>query len=230
MIDRRGGWAALGGLVITLACAACDTATVSPTPIKITIDPMQNDTPQHTMLLFREAYQYEDNLAYAKLLTSDFRFAFSSQSDPLLAAAWGARWDKDAELVSARHIALGFTDSLGGYVPPVGSMEVGIVGDSYFADPAHPDSGDAYAFCPIAKLELKADFAAAGTRAVDAASSQAFWLVSGDAAQLVAGQPADRHHWYIAGWADLSTLADPTSPDTSYAPTTWGRWKARNHG
>jgi hypothetical protein len=168
-------------------------------------DVPQNDTPQNTMIRFQKAYQYQDITQYANLLTADFRYTFSVQSDPTLAQTYGNNWGKDDETESAKHLLTGFTNSSGTYVPPASNISISFINDQYYPDPLHSDSTSYYVYCPVSTVNLNIDVPSGdGTTTYNISAPHSFYLVRGDAALLDAGQSAASDRWYIRHWDDLS--------------------------
>jgi len=164
-----------------------------------------NDTPQNTMLRFQKAYQYQDITAYTGLLTSDFRYTFSKQSDPLLDAQYGSNWGKDDETESTKHLLTGFTNTSGTFIFPASNITISFVNDQYYPDPLHSDSTSYYVYCPVSTVNLAIDVpSGAGTTTFNISAPHSFYLVRGDAAFLDAGQSPANDRWYIRHWDDLS--------------------------
>ncbi len=202
----------------------------------------QNDTPQNTMLRFKAAYQYQDITVYKSLLSADFRYTFSAQTDPALVTLYGNNWGKDDEVESAQHLLTGFTNSQGTYVAPASSITLSFATDQYLPDPTHSDSAAYYDYTPIANVSLDIDVpTTSGTTTYNIRAQHNFYLVRGDAAFLDAGQPADANHWYIHRWDDLwaplagaiqiasvnSKISGSSSGAGIGVPTTWGQMKSR---
>ena len=168
-------------------------------------DTPPNDSPQNTMIRFQRAYQYQDITQYTNLLTSDFRYTFSAQSDPTLNTTY-PNWGKDDETESTKHLLTGFTNASAVYVPPASNITIQFINDQYYLDPLHSDSLSFYRYCPVTTVNLNIDVPVDGggstTYIISAAHS--FYLVRGDAAILDPGQAADSTHWYIRHWDDLS--------------------------
>jgi len=199
-----------------------------------------NNTPQNTMLRFQAAYQYQDITTYKNLLTADFRYTFSQQSDPSLVTLYGNNWGKDDETESATHLLTGFTNSGGTYVAPASAITMAFINDQYYTDPAHSDSARFYDYTPITTVNLNIDVPTSdGGTTYNISAPHSFYLVRGDAAFLDAGQPADSTHWYIRHWDDLSPKVPGTvgmlrvastgsvNASGSTVASTWGATKAR---
>ena len=52
------------------------------------------DSPQNLMARFQATYEYQVQPEYVKLLTNDFRYTFSADTDPTLVAQYGPNWGK----------------------------------------------------------------------------------------------------------------------------------------
>ncbi len=169
-------------------------------------DAPPNDSPQNTMIRFQEAYQYQDIGQYTGLLTADFRYTFSAQSDGNLVTLYGNNWGKDDESESAKHLLTGFTNSVGTYYPPANNISIQFINDQYYQWPLHADSTSFYVYCPVSTVNLNIDVPVdgGGSTTYNISAPHSFYLVRGDAAFLDAGQPADSTHWYIQHWDDLS--------------------------
>jgi hypothetical protein len=194
-----------------------------------------NDSPQATMERFRQAYQRQAVEAYAELFTEDFRFLFSSATDPSLVAQYGPNWGRDDEAQSADHLFGGFTSSATGqFMPGATNINMALNSVQYFADPAHTDSTGYYQFVPVSRvvivIEVPGD--AGGPQIYNIDAPQEFHLVRGDAAHLGSSQSATPDRWYIRSWDDMSAPVSGfkarrvgLSPEASTA-TTWGHLKA----
>ncbi len=189
------------------------------------VPPPLNSTPQGAILRLQRLYENQDAVNYAALLTADFRYTFSAQSDPALATTWGTNWGKIDEVDSAEHLFSGFVNTEGKAVPPATRIQVNFVNDQYYPDPVHADSGAWYVYCPVTNVNLTIDVPvdAGGTTTYNIAAPHSFFLVRGDAAFLDAGQPADSTHWYVRHWDDHSPPPG-TNPATlpSLAAESWG--------
>jgi len=205
------------GLALAACLAGCGAFAPEPIHPPPPPPPAQNSTPQGAILRLQRAYGYQDLTDYASLLTADFRYTFSAQSDPKLVSTYGNNWGKDDEYESAKHLLTGFTNTQGVYVPPASRIVVQFVNDQYYPDPAHADSGAWYVYCPVTDVNLTIDVPVGGgdVTTYDISAPHAFYLVRGDAAFLDPGQPADSTHWYVRHWDDLS-------PAPPVAAATWG--------
>jgi hypothetical protein len=198
-----------------------------------------NDTPHNTMLRFEATYEYQVVGEYEKLFTKDFRFTFSSQSDPLLVAEYGNNWGKDDEIESTRHLFQGFTDDEGTFQEAATSITMTFILLLEQENPQHPDSTEHYKLMIAQPLVLAIGLSNDSGFNVEARHE--FYLVRGDAAVLDEGQDASTSRWYIYRWDDLSEpISSPGGPRLStdgvgvrtlagFTPTTWGAAKATYH-
>ena len=190
-----------------------------------------NDSPQNAMLRFEATYENQVRAEYEKLFTSNFRFTFSSQSDPELVSQYGNSWGKDDEIESTGHLFEGFTNDQGQFQGPAASIVLSLTGASFIDEPAKPDSGEFYKRVIVPTVSL--DIVIAGGEEFQISAPHDFYLVRGDRALLDAGQEARADRWYIYGWDDKSApLAAATPVLASHseggpAPRTWGRLKSR---
>jgi len=200
-------------LATTLAFAGCGGNPFKPPPDTgnggLPVDTPANDSPQNTMTRFQRTYEYQVQPEYVKLLTNDFRYSFSLDSDPALVTLYGPNWGKDDEAESATHLFNGFTSSADGkYYAGATNITMVLNSSQYFDDPAHSDSSAYYQWVTVARvvmsIEVPGDASGPLTYYIDAPHN--FYLVRGDAlgASLDADQPATSTHWYIRKWDDLS--------------------------
>ncbi len=220
------------GALVALACCGvgCDSQPWYDIPRDGNHIPVQtplNGTPRNTMLRLEAAYQYQDLSVYKSLLTADFRYTFSPQSDSALVALYGDNWGKVDEVLAAQRLLTGFTNAQGKFMPPASSVILQFANDQYLADPAHADSAANYDDTPIGAVALDVDIpTSTGTITYGVRAPHRFFLVRGDAAVLDPGQPADSLHWYVRRWDDLAAPPGGATTAASVA-TTWGRLKAR---
>ena len=199
-------------LATMLAFAGCGGNPFTPPPDTgnggLPVDTPANDSPQNTMVRFQRTYEYQVQPEYVKLLTNDFRYTFSLDSDPALVTQYGANWGKDFEAESAANLFDGFTNSSGAYVPGATNITMALNSVQYFDDPAHSDSSAYYQWVTVARvvmsIEVPGDANGPQIYYIDAPHN--FYLVRGDAlgASLDTDQPATSTHWYIRKWDDLS--------------------------
>jgi len=171
-----------------------------------------NDTPQNTMIRFQRAYDHQDITSYKNLLSSDFRYTFSAQTDQNLVNQYGNNWGKDDETESAQHLLTGFTNSLGKYVGPASNIVISFNGDQYLQDFQHgTDSTSFYAYVPVTQVLLAIDVSdpTSGTITYNINAEHDFYLVRGDVAVLDAGQSNATDRWYIRRWDDRSLPLSP---------------------
>jgi hypothetical protein len=172
-----------------------------------------NDSPQNTMLRFEATFENQVKAEYEKLFASNFRFTFSSQSDPLLAAEWGASWGKDDEIESTGHLFEGFTDQGGVPQPPAAQIRLSLDGASYVDDPFRPDSAAYYKLVIVPTVNLSIQLSDAEQTEYQISAPHDFYLVRGDIALLDEVQEARADRWYIYRWDDKSPdIADAGAP------------------
>jgi len=186
-----------------------------------------NATPKGAIDRLQRTYERLDLVDYTGLLTADFRYTFSAQSDPALASLYSDNWGKDDETESAKHLFEGFTNSTGQRFGPASNITVRFDNDQYYADPAHADSAAWYVYCPVSTVNLTVDapLPDGSTTTYNISAPHSFFLVRGDAAILDAGQRADSTRWYVRHWDDLSPAPAPggaQQPDAPMATATWG--------
>lgn len=224
-------------LVLTaLASAGCggsdDPAPLQPAPVSpLPPGTPLNDTPQNTLLRFESAYENQALGEYLALLSNDFSFRFSSQSDPALVSQFGSTWGVTRDSTSTRHLFDGFTSTIGDYRAGASAITLMLTGPQFLADPDRPDSATYYKLVIVPTIMLTLEIP--GTDGFEIAAPHDFHLVRGDAAVLRAGQAADSTRWYIHRWTDKSSslvvrTPGPTAP-AGVMPareSTWGSVKA----
>jgi hypothetical protein len=219
-------------LSLTLACAVLATGCGIFSPrhkggVQPGVVLPPNTTPHGAIDRLQRSYENQQLAAYEGLLTADFRYTFSAQSDPKLAAQYADNWGKDDETESAKHLFEGFVDSQGKAQPAASNITVRFDNDQYYADPAHSDSTAWYVYCPVSNVNLTLDLPQGDgtTTTVYVTAPHSFYLVRGDAALLDAGQPADSTRWYVRHWDDLSPATPTTAliaPGLPVAAASWG--------
>ena len=194
-----------------------------------------NDTPEHLMQRFEATYERQVLNEYEKLFASNFRFTFSSQSDPGLANTWGANWGKDDEVESTSHLFDGFTNQLGEFQGPASAITLSLPGTQIIDEPTQPDSAAFYKHVYVPTITLRIEIAAAEETIYEINAPHEFYLVRGDVALLDGTQEARADRWYIYRWDDKSpptgtAAAVPrlASLGSSLGPirTTWGNLKS----
>lgn len=195
-------------------------------------DTPDNNSPQNLVIRFEKTYEFQDLPNYEKLLTSDFRYTFSSASDPGLVAQYGNNWGKDDEVESSKHLFEGFTNSTGDVIPAASKIDMTLSGIQYGTDPFHSDSTAYYQKVVLSSVVMEIDVPATPEPIVyNISARHELYLVRGDAARLDANQEARNDRWYIYRWDDLSTplaagikLAS-TNDGYVLTRTTWGTVK-----
>ena len=176
-----------------------------------------NDIPVNTMLYFERTYEYQVLHAYLSVLSADFRFEFSAESDPELILEFGSTWRMRRDSTSTAHLFDGFVTAGGDTVPGATSMRLDLDGVTIDADPDHADSTAHYQRVTVAMFALQ--FEVQGTNGYDITAPQEFRLVRGDAAAVRSDQIADDRRWYIRRWIDRSPAPAVRTPSTG-APAT----------
>ncbi len=182
------------------------------------------------MIYFERAYEYEFLSAYLSVLTADFRFEFSAESDPELVLEYGSSWRVRRDSTSSAHLFDGFVTTAGDSVPGADLM-LTLSGVSIDADPDHADSTAHYQRVTVEMFALQVEVP--GTSGYAIAVPQEFRLVRGDAAAVRPGLIADERRWYIRRWIDRSPAPAARAPGAweaasvqTFGITTPGRLKA----
>jgi hypothetical protein len=228
----------LSALFLVALLAGCSSNPFDPPPDDVPPglgpDVPINDTPQNTMLRFEAAYEKKVPVEYEKLLTSNFRFTFSNQSDPTLVATYGNNWGKDDEVESTQHLFQGFTNENGEFQGAASAIALSLDGASFIDDPSKPDSGAYYKYVIVPSVNLTITIAGAEEQIYEISAPHDFYLIRGDLAELDANQEAGANRWYIYRWDDkspaLSSAAVPRLASLAPAATpvrvTWGLLKS----
>jgi hypothetical protein len=193
--------------LILLAAAGCsgDKPTQVGTTDGLPAGTPVNDTPAHTTTRFEATFDAQSKTEYAKLLTDDFRFHFSAQTDPLLASQYGDTWVRNDESISIDHLFNGFTNSEGAIIPGASRIEASLIGVMVVDDTSHVDSVAFYRKIVVSSMEMTVEVPSSPEPTLYQISSrQEIFVVRGDAAVLASGQAAQSDRWYIRRWDDLS--------------------------
>jgi hypothetical protein len=203
------------------------------------------DSPQNAMTRFQRCYENQVVAEYEKMFAANFRFTFSSQSDPGLVSRYGNNWGKPDEVESARHLFDGFTNELGQYQQPATNIALQLTGIAFYDDPAKPDSASFYKWVVVPGLTATIKVGGPEDPEYNIQARHEFYLVRGDVAVLDTGQEARADRWYIYRWDDLSLpLAAPqlgtasagslaggsTTATGTPVSLTWGSLKAAYAG
>lgn len=206
--------------VLAPGCSEDDSAPTAPEA-----DPyVQATTPAKAAERFVETYEAQDLASYAGNLTTDFRYIFSSQSDPVLVAEYGATWGIADEDSSARHLFQGFVNDQSDYMAGARTIVATTPFFQVLEDPSHTDSTSHYALVAIPRLQFEITLENDTGFNVDAPFN--LYVVRGDVARLDGNQPSDTSRWYIRRIDDLTpsiTLRRRTFPG---AASSWGRIRA----
>ncbi len=164
------------------------------------------------------------------LLTSNFCYHFSAQTDPTLVALYGNNWGKANETTALHHMLHGFTNSQGKYIPKAAAIAAQLVSAQVIDDVTHSDSTDYYKIVTVPVLALDVDVNTGdGTTTYNIRSTVQFYMVRGDAAVLGPGQSASPARWYLRDIDDLAaplagaSRAPRANDPTPAASTTWGK-------
>jgi hypothetical protein len=200
--------ASLGGMAA--GCGGSDSKTTAP---NVVTDPLPastvlNDTPAHTISRLEATLDYQSNQSYAALLTADFRFHFSSATDPTLVAQWGDTWGEMDDSLAMAHLFGGFSGMGGMYMPGATAVTCTFNGTTEAGDPDHPDSSECYRVMHVGNMSAMMEMPVDGGMTYSISSAQEICLVRGDVAHLRPGQPASATCWYVRRWDDLSSPVD----------------------
>ena len=210
-------------LALVFASAGCIFDPDEDPPIRITGIP-DADTPQNALIRFEKVYELQRLPDYEAMFASNFRFTFSSQSDPGLASLYGDSWGKDDEVESTSHLFTGFTNDAGEFQQAAAAIELAFTGASFVDDPSRPDSGAYYKYVIVPAVNLRIGLA--GGEEFQISAPHDFYLVRGDAAVLDASQPARADRWYVHRWDDRSAPLAAATRLASFGATpvhtTWG--------
>ena len=236
-------------LVLVLGLAVLPLATgCGSNPFNPPVDPgggglpadtPQNDTPQNTMIRFERTYENQVLDQYELLFASNFRFTFSSQSDPGLVSQYGNNWGKDAEVTSTGNLFDGFTNDLGVSFAGASAITLSLDGASFIDDPTRPDSGAYYKYVIVPAINLSIEIpslSGGDPTTFEISAPHDFYLVRGDVALLDVTQEATASRWYIYRWDDKSPPLAVTPHLASLAPsaqpvhTSWGNLKGSYAG
>jgi len=203
------------------------------TPPPLPVGTPGASAPDSATVRWVTAYAVRADALAGGLLTSDYRYHFSAQSDPALAALYGDDWGKADEVTSLRHMRTGFTNSGGAFVPAVSALTFSLA-DSVVLDDAHPDSGAWYR-----QVDAAASFIVT-VPSVDGSVTYSFTapfhaeLVRGDAAALASGQTPSAALWYLREIDDLSPppvfavrKAKGTASPAAAMSRTWGSLRSQ---
>jgi hypothetical protein len=170
-------------------------------------DPLSNrsvaTSPANLLARLEASWERGSMAELGALLADDYRFLFSSASDPELVVRYGNTWDTTMELQSLFHLRNGFTDAEGEFRPAATTVELSLTGIAIVPDPAHADSAGHY---QLATAYVTGHLKFADGMQFEVAAPHAFHLVRGDAAVLGNGH-ASAHRWYLRKWEDRSTPA-----------------------
>jgi hypothetical protein len=219
-------------LVLLNGCGSDNPAKPVPPSDGLPAGTPAADSPAHLAVRLEATWESQVEGEYAKLLTDDFRFHFSSASDPGLDALYGDNWKRADEIDAITHLFDGFTNADSVALPGASGIDLTLTGLQYQSDFEHPDSTTQYKKLVITQFNATIEVPTAPDPTTYPISSrQELYLVRGDAAVLPAGALADTTHWYVRKWDDLSvSTAFAKGPVINPSQTTsLGHVKAHYH-
>jgi len=152
--------------------------------------------PQGTLEAVARGYRDRSADSVAAYYAADFRF--HSFGDTMARFVEGI--DRDSELLMLKSLFEGTIR--GGDTLRAPADSVGLILDGFEegVDAEHPDSTQHYRVVVVGRFEL--GFRVGDTRFTTMSKKHVFHMVRGDAAQLVAGQPASPDRWYVRRWLE----------------------------
>jgi hypothetical protein len=203
--------ASLATLLVLFSLAGCsgDDKTTKPVVQSdgLPAGTPQADSPQHLATRLEATWESQVEGEYGKLLSDDFRFHFSLNSDPELVNQYGDNWKRADEIAAFTHLFHGFMNTGGMSIPGASRIDLTLTGSSYGNDFDHGDSTAQYRHLVVTNFDLQVEVPTVPEPVLYSISSrQELFLVRGDAAVLPAGAAADTTHWYIRRWEDLATV------------------------
>lgn len=154
-------------------------------------------TPKRAVEALGKAYSNRSTRAFEGLLAADYRFHFSDGDSAGVGYVNGL--GREAEVRSARELFEGGSNDgriqqADRIVVTVGEMEEG-------PDPEHPDSLSHYRVVTAHRMSFEMYFTASDTL-MNLPADQIFFLVRGDVALRMPGQPGLSNRWYIRRWLE----------------------------
>jgi hypothetical protein len=218
-------------VLIAFGCGGDSDDPLSPPPPQNTglpdsIPPA--NTPANLLERYEASWEHEVVAEYTAMLTADYRFTFSNQSDPVLVVEYQNTWGRSHEIASTTHLMAGFTNDQGEVQAAASSILFSLDGESIIDDPDHADSSAWYKLVTIPSFQTTIRLADSEQTEFQIFAPQRLHLVRGDAAVLAPGQVGSTDRWYLRRWVDLTpAINGPVIlPATS---ATWGRVKAQYH-
>lgn len=151
---------------------------------------MVPNTPRAAIRGFADAYEAGSSEQVAALLSADYRFHFSAGDRA--GEGYLNGFDREHEL-----------KAVAGLFGRLGAMRIRIAvgGMEEGADPEHPDSLSHYRVVVARRFafDMRGD---SGQVTQSLPADQIFYMVRGDVAQRVDGQPGGADRWYIRRWME----------------------------
>src|SRR5688572_20524913 len=160
------------------------------------------NTPANLLERFEASWEHEIVAEYTALITADFGFRFSNQSDPDLVSEYGSNWRRADEIASTTHLMAGFTDDEGAYQAASSNILFSLNNLSIVDDPDHPDSAAWYKLVIVPNFSAYIRLTDTEQTEYQIQAPQDLHLVRGDAAVLAPGQEARTDRWYLRRWVD----------------------------
>lgn len=154
-------------------------------------------SPKSAVRELARAYTARSVEGLAALYSADYRFHFSAGDSA--GAGYLRGLPRDEDLASAVAMLRSYTSPEGVTVPGVKRVRITAGPLEEGADPEHPDSLLHYRVVVANHFEF--DIVAYDTLQTRP-STQIFYLVRGDVAQLAPGQRASANRWYIRRWLE----------------------------
>jgi len=164
------------------------------------------DSPAGAIREYAQAFSERSVPRLGALLAADFRSHIAGEDR--VESRFPEGIDRTMEMRVIRGLIQGVRHGDSVLAAPIRDIRVKAEGLHEADDPEHPDSTEHYRLVVIDRFTFDLS-AEDGTEYLGHPSLHIVHLVRGDAAMLVAGQPADARHWYIRRWLeDVNGLAD----------------------
>jgi hypothetical protein len=172
------------------------------------------ETPAEAVTRLFDAYDSEDLSAYGRLLTQDFSFRFSRDTDPGLEEEYRSRWGLELELTAAEHLFSGYSAHAGA--------------STIFVSSFPTQTSDLTRLTARVSGTVAMDIQLEDDTSIHLSSPIRIDLVRGDAASLGSDQPADSTVWYVKRIEDRSReVGGPRNPREGEIWTTFGGLRGR---
>jgi hypothetical protein len=196
MSSRRFAFALFAMSFLVLPAPASAQRAVERVPGRPRLAP---DSPKAAIRCLAQAYNERSIGRFEGLLSADYRFHFSAGDSA--GSGYLNAFDRGHELRSARRLFTGVDEN----GEPAGiiakTLRVTVGGMDEGADPEHPDSLSAYRVVVARQMTMRIT-REKGETMVGLPADQIFYLVRGDVAQRVEGQPGLATRWYIRRWME----------------------------